>query len=114
MPYRRALAGVTNATEAGNGRELTLSRGDALEVSLPAASGIGYTWQAAPIADTIVKPVGDMKFKIDNEMPGAAGHQIFRYSVEASGTGSIELRYLRPWGKDTPPAKGFKILLICR
>ncbi len=114
MPYRSALAGVTNATEADNGRELTLSRGDTLEVSLPATSGTGYTWQAAPIADTIVKPVGDMKFKIDNEMPGAAVHQIFRYSVEASGTGSIELRYLRPWEKDAPPAKVFKILLIVR
>ena len=114
MPYRSALAGVSNVTEADNGRELTLSRGDTLDISLPATSGTGYTWQAAPIADTIVKPVGDMKFKIDTEMPGAPGHQIFRFSVEGSGTGTIEMRYLRPWEKDTPPAKVFKILLIVR
>jgi inhibitor of cysteine peptidase len=111
---RSALAGVSIVTEADNGREVTLSRGDTLEVSLPATSGTGYTWQAAPIADALVKPVGDMKFKIDNEMPGAPGHQIFRFSVEASGTGSIEMHYLRPWEKDTPPAKVFKILLIVR
>jgi inhibitor of cysteine peptidase len=109
-----ALAGMSSVTEADNGRELTLSRGDTLEVSLPATSGTGYTWQAAPIADSLVKPVGDMKFKVDNERPGATGHQIFRYSVESSGTGSLEMRYVRPWEKDTPPAKVFRILLIVR
>jgi inhibitor of cysteine peptidase len=110
----RTIAGVSTVTEGDNGREFTLSRGDTIEVSLPATSGTGYTWQAAPIADSLIKPVGDMKFKIDNEMPGATGHQIFQYSVEASGTGSLEMRYVRPWEKDTPPAKIFKILLIVR
>ena len=109
-----AFAGMSTVTEADNGRELTLARGDTLEVSLPATSGTGYTWQQVPIADPLAKPVGEMKFKTDHEMPGASGHQIFRYSVEESGNGSIELRYLRPWEKDTPPAKVFKLLLIVR
>jgi len=113
-PTSRAIAGMVAVTEADNGRELTLSRGDMLEVSLPATSGTGYTWQPAPIADPLAKPVGDMKFKTDHEMPGATGHQIFRYSVDESGNGSIELRYIRPWEKDTPPAKVFKLLLIVR
>src|SRR5271168_3762228 len=90
-----ADAGVIAVTEADNGREFTFSRGDVIEVSLPATSGTGYTWQAAPIAD-------------------ASGHQIFRFSVEASGTGALEFRYVRPWEKGTPPAKVFKILLIMK
>ena len=105
---------MSTVTEADNGRELTLSRGDTLEVSLPATSGTGYTWQMVPIADPLAKPVGEMKFKTDHAMPGASGNQIFRYSVEESGSGSIELRYVRPWEKDTPPAKVFKLLLIVR
>jgi predicted secreted protein len=111
---RRASAGTMAVTESDNGREFTLARGDRLEISLPATSGTGYTWQAAPIADALVKPVGDTKFKLDNAMPGASGHQIFRFSIEASGTGTLELRYIRPWEKGTPPAKVFKILLIVR
>jgi len=111
---RRASAGMMAVTESDNGREFTLARGDRLEISLPATSGTGYTWQAAPIADALVKPVGDTKFKLDNAMPGASGHQIFRFSIEASGTGTLELRYIRPWEKGTPPAKVFKILLIVR
>jgi predicted secreted protein len=110
----RASAGMMAVTESDNGREFTLARGDRLEISLPATSGTGYTWQAAPIADALVKPVGDTKFKLDNAMPGASGHQIFRFSIEASGTGTLELRYIRPWEKGTPPAKVFKILLIVR
>jgi inhibitor of cysteine peptidase len=110
----RAFAGMSTVTEADNGRELTLSRGDTLEVSLPATSGTGYTWQAVPIADPLAKPVGEMKFRTDHAIPGASGNQVFRYLLDASGTGTIEMHYLRPWEKDTPPAKVFKLLLIVR
>ena len=115
MVPKPAVAGVIAVTEADNGRDFTLSRGDVLKVSLTATSGTGYTWQVVPSADALVRQVGDMKFKAaDNQMPGASGHQIFRFSVEASGTGSLEFRYVRPWEKDTPPAKVFKILLIVK
>jgi len=110
----RASAGMVTVTEADNGRELTLSRGDTLEVSLPATSGTGFTWQAVPIADPLAKPVGEMKFKTDHAIPGASGNQVFRFLVDTSGTGTIEMRYIRPWEKDTPPAKVFKLLLIVR
>jgi len=110
----RVNASVVFISQDENGREFTLDRGDALEISLPATSGTGYTWQAEPVAGGFVTPVGEPAYKLDNAMPGAAGHQIFHFSVGASGTGALELRYLRPWEKDTPPAKIFKIMLIVR
>jgi inhibitor of cysteine peptidase len=97
-----------------NGREFALDRGDALEISLPATSGTGYTWQAEPVAGGFVKQAGEPAFTLDSAMPGASGHQIFHFGVEASGTGELEIRYLRPWEKDTKPAKVFKIMLIVR
>jgi len=48
---------------------------------------------------------GRYEVQTDHAMPGASGNQIFRFLVDASGTGTIEMRYLRPWEKDTPPAK---------
>ena len=111
---RCASASVIAATESDNGREFTLARGDRLEISLPATPGTGYTWQAAPIAGARVKPVGDTRFKPDSAMPGASGHEIFRFSAEASGTSTLEMRYVRPWEKDSPPAKVFSILLIIK
>src|SRR5208282_5925145 len=97
-----------------NGHEFLLDRGDALEISLPATSGTGYTWQAEPVAGGFVKQVGDPAFTLDSAMPGASGHQIFHFAVDASGTDTLEIRYLRPWEKDTKPAKVFKIELIAR
>ena len=59
-----------------------------------------------------VKQVGEPAFTLDSAMPGASGHQIFHFGIEASGTGALEIRYLRPWEKGSKPAKVFKIMLI--
>lgn len=110
----RADASVIFVSQEDNGREFALDRGDALEISLPATSGTGYTWQAEPIAGGFAKQVGEPAFTLDNAMPGASGHQIFHFGIETSGTGALEMRYLRPWEKGSKPAKVFKIMLIVR
>lgn len=110
----RAAASVIFISLDDNGREFTLDRGDALEISLPATSGTGYTWQAEPVAGAFVKQVGEPAFALDSAMPGASGHQIFHFAIDASGTGALEIRYLRPWEKSAKPAKVFKIMLIVR
>lgn len=108
----RASASVVFISLDDNGRQFALDRGDALEISLPATSGTGYTWQPQPVAGGFVNPVGEPRFKRDSATPGAPGHQIFLFAVQASGNGALEMRYLRPWEKDTPPAKVFKIMLV--
>ena len=109
-----ANASVVFISPDDNGREFTLDRGDALEISLPATSGTGYTWQAEPVEGGFVTQVGEPAFALDNAMPGASGHQVFHFGVSASGTGMLEMHYLRPWEKDAKPAKVFKIMLIVR
>src|SRR6202521_4384367 len=108
---RRARASVVFISQGDDGREFTLDRGDALEISLPATSGTGYTWQAEPVAGGSAKQVGEPAFTLDNAMPGAAGHQIFHFGIEATGTGALEMLYLRPWEEGSKPAKVFKIML---
>jgi predicted secreted protein len=112
--HSRASASMVFISQDDNGREFTLDRGDALEISLPATSGTGYTWQAEPVDRGLVKQVGEPAFALDSAMPGASGHQIFHFSIDASGTGALEVRYLRPWEKGSKPAKVFKIMLIVR
>src|SRR5260370_29650227 len=86
----RAGASMVFISQDDNGREFTLDRGDALEISLAATSGTGYTWQAEPVDGGLVKQVGDPAFALDSAMPGASGHQIFHFSIDASGTGALE------------------------
>jgi predicted secreted protein len=111
---RGASASVVFISQDDDGREFTLDRGDGLEISLPATSGTGYTWQAEPIAGGFAKQVGEPAFTLDNAMPGASGHQIFHFGIDATGTGALEMLYLRPWEKGSKPAKVFKIMLIVR
>jgi inhibitor of cysteine peptidase len=110
----RAAASVVFVSLDDNGQEFTLERGDALEVSLPATSGTGFTWQAAPIAGGIVTQVGDPEFKGGSAMPGGSGRQVFHFARGAVGIGTLEMHYIRPWEKNTPPAKVFKIMLTVR
>ena len=110
----RASASVVFISQEDNGHEFALDRGDALEISLPATSGTGYTWQAEPIAGGFAKQVGEPAYTLDNAMPGASGHQIFHFGIETTGTGTLEIRYVRPWEKGSKPAKVFKIMLIVR
>jgi len=110
----RADASVVFISQDQNGREFTLDRGDALEISLPVTSGTGYTWQAELIAGGIVTQVGEPEIKHDRSTPGASGHQVFHFTRGTSGSGTLELRYLRPWEKDKAPAKVFRIKLTVR
>jgi inhibitor of cysteine peptidase len=110
----RTDASMVFISQDENGREFVLDRGDALEISLPVTSGTGYTWQAEPVAGGIVTQVGDPETKHNSAMPGASGQQVFRFARVASGSGTLELRYLRPWEKDKAPAKVFRIKLTVR
>ena len=110
----QASASMVFISQDENGHEFTLERGDALEVSLPVTSGTGYTWQAEPVAGGIVQQVGEPEIRHGSSMPGARGLQTFHFARGAKGSGTLELRYLRPWEKDKPPANVFRINLTVR
>lgn len=109
-----ASASMVFVSQEDNGQEFTLERGDALEISLPANSGTGYTWQAAPVVGGIVTQVGDPEFKGDRAMPGTSGRQVFHFARGAIGIGTLEMHYIQPWEKNTPPVKVFRIMLTVR
>src|SRR5271156_3878233 len=108
MPARVSASAIFISAD-DNGHEFTFIRGDAVEISLPATSGTGYTWQAEPFAGGSVKQMGEPEFRRDSVMPGASGLEVFHFAVGASGSGTLELRYLRPWEKSAPAARIFKI-----
>jgi inhibitor of cysteine peptidase len=110
----QASASMVFVSQDENGHEFTLERGDALEISLPMTAGTGYTWQAEPVAGGIVQQVGEPEIKHGSSVPGARGLQIFHFARGAAGSGTLELRYLRPWDKNKAPAKVFRIKLTVR
>ena len=110
-----AEARTVTVTEKDSGTETVLARGDTLAVSLPATSGTGYVWQVAKVESSILAQAGNATFEHDQKaMPGAMWHQTFHFSASAAGAAMLELRYLRPWEKDTPPAKSFTLNVLVK
>jgi predicted secreted protein len=74
---------------------------------LPSA---GYSWQVAKQNEEQLKLQGKPTFeKPDKKVIGGKVTQVFRFKAEAAGTSSLELEYKRPFEKDKPAAKKFKL-----
>ena len=110
------LPGLVHGRVGASDQLLNRARSVMVEDRLPHGERepVRLAGRGVELADPLAKPVGDMKFKTDHAVPGASGYQVFRFLVDASGTGTIEMHYIRPWEKSTPPAKVFKLLLIVR
>jgi inhibitor of cysteine peptidase len=98
---------VTDKEDKG---KVTVPRGGKLVVKLPITTGTGYTWVIAKSNADQLKPVGKSTIeKPDKPVPGAKTIQVFRFDATAAGTSELTLEYKRPFEKDKPAAKTYKI-----
>lgn len=109
--------GCTTASTAGSAsseRELTAADrdtvavrvGDVLVVRLDSnpSTGYGWTWDERAAAGVLVKD-GEPTMSGAAPMPGSGGVQTWRFRAAAPGEAQLQLDYLRPWEKDTPPVR---------
>jgi len=93
--------------------ELRLCKGEGLELKLEMRAGTGFTWEIAKNDSAILEsrgkpgtePIGEVK-------PGSAQLQVFRFVAKSAGTSDLELEYKRPFEKDTPPARTYKLSVV--
>jgi inhibitor of cysteine peptidase len=108
----RGGPGAVTVTEEQNGGMVTVPPGGTLRVRLPANPTTGYTWQIGAHDRKALKQIGLPQTERPNpNLPGAGGYQLFRFQVtapEGSDT-PLEHQYLRPFEKDKPPARTFKL-----
>lgn len=92
--------------------ELKLCKGDVLEIKLEMQAGTGFSWQVAENAKDVLPLKGKPTIeKMDNGKPGGTQLQVFRFEAKAPGASDLELHYKRPFEKDKPPAKTFKLTI---
>jgi inhibitor of cysteine peptidase len=99
-------------TVTAKGKEGTvkLTRGEALELKLDYTGGTGFTWEVAKIDKGKLKPQGKPTVEQPKQpRPGAKTKQVFRFTAEAAGKTDLELVYKRPFEKDKPPAKTYRL-----
>jgi inhibitor of cysteine peptidase len=79
-------------------------------VELLTNPGTGYSWQIIKNDPDKLKSLGDSVLKpIEAEAPGASENQVFRFLAQNLGSTMLELHYLRPWERNLPPLKTYKI-----
>ncbi len=102
-------------TEHDNGRTVTLAKGAALTLRLEASPGTGYGWQIQKNEPELLKLIDKPIFeKSEPDRPDAKEQEVFHFRASAPGSAKLELVYTRPWEKDKPPAKTFRIEAVIR
>jgi inhibitor of cysteine peptidase len=90
--------------------KVKLARGETLEVRLPSNRTTGFSWQLAKYDKDKLKSQGKPEYERPKKpLPGAGSVEVFRFTAEAAGKSELELVYKRPFEKDKPPAKTYKL-----
>lgn len=73
----------------------------------------GYQWQLAkPVDETLLKLTGSEYKRPESGLIGAGGDQVWTFKALAPGKTQVELQYLRPWEKGTPPARTTNFVVV--
>lgn len=100
-------------TDKDNGKIIALSRSNLLAVKLPMSAGTGFGWTVVKNNAQQLAPVGKAEIipGKDPKIVGGPLTQVFRFEAKKAGKSELELHYQRPFEKEKPPAKTFKIVV---
>lgn len=103
-----AATRLVTATEKNT--KVSLGAGDTLLVRLESTPGTGYGWQVTGTDAKLLKQLGEPVLEDSGKhLPGAPQHQAFRFKALAVGVTTLVLHYVRPWEKNKPPARIYKL-----
>jgi len=105
-------AGPIELGDDDHGKTVSAAVGASIKVSLTGNPTTGASWTIAQIEGDAVEQVGQIEFQSRPHRPGMMGvggkfHATFK--AAKPGTSTVTLHYARPWEKDKPPAKTFRV-----
>lgn len=88
--------------------------GDILEVMLKGNPTTGYMWEVASVDASILRQVGETKFKADSKALGSGGKIIMRFKAAGAGQTFLRLIYHRTFEENIPPVKAFEVTIVVK
>jgi inhibitor of cysteine peptidase len=89
-------------------------KGQTFTLTLRSNPTTGYIWQLGkPPEDGVIQFI-DNQYRGDKSgLVGAGGREIWTFKAVGTGETTIDLKYVRPWEKNTAPAKSalFKVVV---
>jgi predicted secreted protein len=104
---------VTLPLEPGTRTEITLHRGQSVEVRLPANVSTGFGWEVAGVDASVVSLVGRRDERgevaarpqaIGVPAVGVPSVQVLVFQAKGLGQTDVALVYVRPWERERLPA----------
>jgi inhibitor of cysteine peptidase len=98
-----------------HGREVALQVGQTLKVSLSENASTGHQWSIPAELKSKLTPVlreREETVEAPDGPPGRPGVRNLYFEAVAAGTADLEIHYRRPWERNAPPARKFKLRVL--
>ncbi len=106
---------AVNVGSSYSGKQVELSVGQSLVVTLDSNASTGYSWTQPQISDdSVLSATGNQTIAPQTTLVvGAPGKEEWTFKALKKGTSTISMEYSRPW-ESTPPAETFDLTVVVK
>jgi len=103
-----------NVDSSYSGKQVELSVGQSLVVTLESNATTGYSWTLAQNSDeSVLNETGHEYIAPQTTLLGAGGKEEWTFKALKKGTSTISMGYSRPW-ESTPPVETFDLTVVVK
>jgi len=103
-----------NVDSSYSGKQVELSVGQSLVVTLESNATTGYSWVLVQNSDdSVLSKTGKEYVAPQTTLLGAGGQEEWTFKALKKGTSTISMGYSRPW-ESTPPVETFDLTIVVK
>jgi inhibitor of cysteine peptidase len=103
---------ILNIDASYSGKQVELSVGESLVVTLASNVSTGYSWTLTGISDeSVLQKTKNEYVAPKTNLMGAGGTEVWTFKALKKGTSTISMGYSRPW-ESTPPVETFSLTIV--
>jgi inhibitor of cysteine peptidase len=102
-----------NVDASYSGKQVEISVGESLVVTLASNATTGYSWSVIGISDdSVLQKSGNQYTAPQTTLLGAGGQEVWTFKALKKGTTTMSMGYSRPWGIGTLPIETFSLTVV--
>lgn len=106
---------TVNVDSSYSGKQIEISVGQSLVVTLESNVTTGYSWSLAQNSDdSVLNNTGNEYIAPQSTLVGAGGKEEWTFKGLKKGTSTISMEYSRSWETGTPPAETFDLTVVVK
>ena len=106
---------AVNVDSSYSGKQIEISVGQSLVVTLDSNASTGYSWALNQNSDdSVLSNTGNEYIAPQTSLVGAGGKEEWTFKALKEGTSTISMEYSRPWETGTPPADTFELTVVVK